>query len=291
MSKKNLCSCKLLQTFGTHKSVASFVYRGLGKPISMPSDFHHCNHILMCNTGGVPLPLISNCSKKKPCSCSSKLFKNSFRLNLECHSEGAILFSFFVGKVPSSAAAAAPSREAASNLKDSLQPAITAALNLVSTAASGQASTTTASSGSTSASSPASTSVSTASPVPAAVKKQRPLLPKETAQAVQRAVVWNPTKFQTSSQKWHMQKVQRQQQHGEQSAVQTQAQSQGQTRSPQQLQSQKQDSSSTRYQTRQAAKGNSTSLIIHLNIKYNRIHWNWKMPKFTFPTLISCSAT
>uniref|UniRef100_A0A671VW05 Protein kinase C binding protein 1, like n=1 Tax=Sparus aurata TaxID=8175 RepID=A0A671VW05_SPAAU len=70
------------------------------------------------------------------------------------------------------------------------------------------ASTTTASSGSTSASSPASTSVSTASPVPAAVKKQRPLLPKETAQAVQRAVVWNPTKFQTSSQKWHMQKVQ-----------------------------------------------------------------------------------
>uniref|UniRef100_A0A671VSG9 Protein kinase C binding protein 1, like n=1 Tax=Sparus aurata TaxID=8175 RepID=A0A671VSG9_SPAAU len=106
------------------------------------------------------------------------------------------------------------------------------------------ASTTTASSGSTSASSPASTSVSTASPVPAAVKKQRPLLPKETAQAVQRAVVWNPTKFQTSSQKWHMQKVQRQQQHGEQSAVQTQAQSQGQTRSPQH----------TRYQTRQAAK-------------------------------------
>ncbi|KAM8753627.1 MYND-type zinc finger-containing chromatin reader ZMYND8-like isoform 3-T6 [Acanthopagrus schlegelii] len=158
------------------------------------------------------------------------------------------------GKVPSSAAAAAPSREAASNLKDSLQPTITAALNLVSTAASGQASATTASSGSTSASSPASTSVSSASPVPAAVKKQRPLLPKETAQAVQRAVVWNPTKFQTSSQKWHMQKVQRQQQHGEQSAVQTQAQSQGQTRSPQQLQSQKQDSSSTRYQTRQAAK-------------------------------------
>ena len=169
--------------------------------------------------------------------------------------------------MPSSAAAAAPSREAASNLKDSLQPTITAALNLVSSAASGQASATTASSGSTSASSSASTSVSSASPVPAAVKKQRPLLPKETAQAVQRAVVWNPTKFQTSSQKWHMQKVQRQQQHGEQSAVQTQAQSQGQTRSPQQLQSQKQDSSSTRYQTRQAAKGNYTSLIIHLNFK------------------------
>ncbi|XP_044068433.1 protein kinase C-binding protein 1-like isoform X7 [Siniperca chuatsi] len=159
------------------------------------------------------------------------------------------------GKLPSSAAAAAPSREAASNLKDSLQPAITAALNLVSTAASGQPSATTATSGSSSTPSPASTSVSTTSPVPAAVKKQRPLLPKETAQAVQRAVVWNPTKFQTSSQKWDMQKVQRQQQHEEQSAVQTQAQSQGQTRSPQQLQSQQQNSSSSnRYQTRQAAK-------------------------------------
>ncbi|XP_055964410.1 MYND-type zinc finger-containing chromatin reader ZMYND8 isoform X2 [Sorex fumeus] len=42
------------------------------------------------------------------------------------------------------------------------------------------------------------------------VKKQRPLLPKETAPAVQR-VVWNSSsKFQTSSQKWHMQKMQRQ---------------------------------------------------------------------------------
>uniref|UniRef100_A0A8D0CXP7 Protein kinase C binding protein 1, like n=1 Tax=Sander lucioperca TaxID=283035 RepID=A0A8D0CXP7_SANLU len=101
---------------------------------------------------------------------------------------------------------ATPSREATSNRKDSLQPTITAALNLVSTAASGQPSATSATSGSTSAPSPASTSGSTTSPVPVAVKKQRPLLPKETAQAVQRAVVWNPTKFQTSSQKWHKQK-------------------------------------------------------------------------------------
>ncbi|XP_069579162.1 MYND-type zinc finger-containing chromatin reader ZMYND8-like isoform X1 [Brachyistius frenatus] len=158
------------------------------------------------------------------------------------------------GKLLSSSASVTPAREAASNLKDSLQPSITAALNLVSTAASGQPSaTTTTTSGSTSAPSP----VSTTSPGPAVLKKQRPLLPKETAQAVQRAVVWNPTKFQTSSQKWHMQKVQRQQQqHGEQSAVQTQAQSPGQTRSPQQLQLQPQNSSSsTRYQTRQAAKG------------------------------------
>uniref|UniRef100_A0A8C9YHB7 Protein kinase C binding protein 1, like n=1 Tax=Sander lucioperca TaxID=283035 RepID=A0A8C9YHB7_SANLU len=126
--------------------------------------------------------------------------------------------------------------EATSNRKDSLQPTITAALNLVSTAASGQPSATSATSGSTSAPSPASTSGSTTSPVPVAVKKQRPLLPKETAQAVQRAVVWNPTKFQTSSQKWHKQKVQRQQQE-EQSAAQPPAQSPG-----------------TRYQTRQAAK-------------------------------------
>ncbi|XP_037627512.1 protein kinase C-binding protein 1-like isoform X2 [Sebastes umbrosus] len=171
------------------------------------------------------------------------------------------------GKLSSSAAAATPSRDSPSNLRDALQPSITAALNLVSTAASGLPSSTTTTGGSTGAPSPASTSVSATSPVPAAIKKQRPLLPKETAQAVQRAVVWNPTKFQTSSQKWHMQKVQRQQQQGEQSPVQTPAQtptqtpaqtpaqSPGQTRSPQQLQSQQQNSSSsTRYQTRQAAK-------------------------------------
>uniref|UniRef100_A0AAQ4NSX7 Protein kinase C binding protein 1, like n=1 Tax=Gasterosteus aculeatus aculeatus TaxID=481459 RepID=A0AAQ4NSX7_GASAC len=102
--------------------------------------------------------------------------------------------------------------------------------------------------------SPASTSASATSPLPAAVKKQRPLLPKETAQAVQRAVVWNPTKFQTSSQKWHMQKVQRQQQQqGEQSPGETAAQSPG-TRSPQRPPSQQQNSTSSRYQTRQAAK-------------------------------------
>ncbi|XP_028927021.1 protein kinase C-binding protein 1 isoform X14 [Ornithorhynchus anatinus] len=70
------------------------------------------------------------------------------------------------------------------------------------------------------------------------VKKQRPLLPKETAPAVQR-VVWNSSsKFQTSSQKWHMQKVQRQQQ---------QQQSQQSHQQPQ-------SSQGTRYQTRQAVK-------------------------------------
>ncbi|KAG7520561.1 hypothetical protein JOB18_031806 [Solea senegalensis] len=173
------------------------------------------------------------------------------------------------GKQPSSgaattAAAAALPREVASSLKDALQPAITAALSLVSTAASGLSSaattttTTTTTTGTTSVPSSASSSVSAASPAPAAVKKQRPLLPKEATQAVQRAVVWNPTKFPTSSQKWQMEKVQRQQQQQqqppEQSAVQTP--SQGQTRSPQQLQSQQQNSNtSSRYQTRQAAKG------------------------------------
>uniref|UniRef100_A0A672J7U7 Zinc finger, MYND-type containing 8 n=1 Tax=Salarias fasciatus TaxID=181472 RepID=A0A672J7U7_SALFA len=59
-----------------------------------------------------------------------------------------------------------------------------------------------------------SVSSATATPPPSssasttpALKKQRPLLPRETVPVVQRAVVWNPsTKFQTSSQKWHMQK-------------------------------------------------------------------------------------
>uniref|UniRef100_A0A8C7FNM9 Zinc finger MYND-type containing 8 n=1 Tax=Oncorhynchus kisutch TaxID=8019 RepID=A0A8C7FNM9_ONCKI len=52
----------------------------------------------------------------------------------------------------------------------------------------------------------ATTLSSTAASAQSAAKKQRPLLPKETAQAVQRAVVWNPAnKFQTSSQKWPMQ--------------------------------------------------------------------------------------
>ncbi|KAG3263487.1 zinc finger MYND-type containing 8 [Ictidomys tridecemlineatus] len=93
---------------------------------------------------------------------------------------------------------------------------------------------------------PATTSttstVTVTAPAPAVtgspVKKQRPLLPKETAPAVQR-VVWNSSsKFQTSSQKWHMQKMQRQQQQQQQHSQQQQPQS----------------SQGTRYQTRQAVK-------------------------------------
>uniref|UniRef100_A0A8C8F3D3 Protein kinase C-binding protein 1-like n=1 Tax=Oncorhynchus tshawytscha TaxID=74940 RepID=A0A8C8F3D3_ONCTS len=83
----------------------------------------------------------------------------------------------------------------------------------------------------------ATTLSSTAASAQSAAKKQRPLLPKETA----RAVVWNPAnKFQTSSQKWPMQQE-------EQPAGPNQTQ---QVQSQQQLQA----SSSTRYQTRQAAK-------------------------------------
>ncbi|XP_023611941.1 protein kinase C-binding protein 1 isoform X5 [Myotis lucifugus] len=84
---------------------------------------------------------------------------------------------------------------------------------------------------------PAATATATITGSP--VKKQRPLLPKETAPAVQR-VVWNSSsKFQTSSQKWHMQKMQRQQQQQQQQQSQQQ---------------QPQSSQGTRYQTRQAVK-------------------------------------
>ncbi|XP_036958057.1 protein kinase C-binding protein 1 isoform X2 [Acanthopagrus latus] len=116
---------------------------------------------------------------------------------------------------------------------------------------------------------PPSSSSSSASATPA-LKKQRPLLPRETVPVVQRAVVWNPTaKFQTSSQKWHMQKVQRQQQN-QQPAATTQIPSSssrnGQAQGPTQTQaagngstavsssSAQQSSQSTRYQTRQAVK-------------------------------------
>ncbi|XP_072512489.1 protein kinase C binding protein 1, like isoform X3 [Salminus brasiliensis] len=84
------------------------------------------------------------------------------------------------------------------------------------------------------------------------VKKQRPLLPKEAAQAGQPAVVWNQpgNKFQTSSQKWHMQKVQRQQQQQQQQQQQGgQPASQPQPPSPAAS-----SSASTRYQTRQSTK-------------------------------------
>ncbi|XP_040890131.1 protein kinase C-binding protein 1 isoform X4 [Toxotes jaculatrix] len=118
-------------------------------------------------------------------------------------------------------------------------------------------------------SSSSSSSSSTSASSTPALKKQRPLLPRETVPVVQRAVVWNPTaKFQTSSQKWHMQKVQRQQQNQQPVAttqIQTSSPRQGQAQALTQTQagnistavtssSPQQSSQSTRYQTRQAVK-------------------------------------
>uniref|UniRef100_A0A3P9JHP2 Zinc finger, MYND-type containing 8 n=1 Tax=Oryzias latipes TaxID=8090 RepID=A0A3P9JHP2_ORYLA len=99
-------------------------------------------------------------------------------------------------------------------------------------------------------SSSSTTTSSSSSPTTTpALKKQRPLLPRETVPVVQRAVVWNPTaKFQTSSQKWHMQKVQNQQQNQQPAAATPM-----QASSPRQGQAQ-QSSQSTRYHTRQAVK-------------------------------------
>ncbi|XP_029539540.2 MYND-type zinc finger-containing chromatin reader ZMYND8-like isoform X1 [Oncorhynchus nerka] len=102
----------------------------------------------------------------------------------------------------------------------------------------------------------------TSSSATTAVKKQRPLLPRETVPVVQRAVVWNPTnKFQTSSQKWHMQKVQRQQQNQQPDTPQLQAASPGQPQTMPQTPASatssslpQQPSQSTRYQTRQSVK-------------------------------------
>ncbi|XP_038865590.1 protein kinase C-binding protein 1-like isoform X7 [Salvelinus namaycush] len=101
----------------------------------------------------------------------------------------------------------------------------------------------------------------TSSSATTAVKKQRPLLPRETVPVVQRAVVWNPTnRFQTSSQKWHMQKVQRQQQNQQPDTPQLQAASPGQPQTMPQTPASatsslpQQPSQSTRYQTRQSVK-------------------------------------
>nr|XP_020489465.1 protein kinase C-binding protein 1-like isoform X2 [Labrus bergylta] len=120
------------------------------------------------------------------------------------------------------------------------------------------------------ANTPSSTSSSPSASATPALKKQRPLLPRETVPVVQRAVVWNTTaKFQTSSQKWHMQKVQRQQQNQQpvaatqmqassprqgQAQVLTQTQAAGNSSTAVSSSSTQQSSQSTRYQTRQAVK-------------------------------------
>ncbi|KAM6981319.1 MYND-type zinc finger-containing chromatin reader ZMYND8 [Aplochiton taeniatus] len=152
------------------------------------------------------------------------------------------------------------------NVKDGSQHPLTVPVNAASLSTAAPTTTTPTTQPNTTTTittSPASSSNSTAN----TVKKQRPLLPRETVPVVQRAVVWNPTtKFQTSSQKWHMQKVQRQQQNQQPGATnQLLAPSPGQGSQPQtppQTQgisatvssSSSSSTQSTRYQTRQAVK-------------------------------------
>nr|XP_023693868.1 protein kinase C-binding protein 1-like isoform X7 [Paramormyrops kingsleyae] len=175
------------------------------------------------------------------------------------------------GKPLSTCSAAPPpssdTSSSAPSVKDPTRSPITIPLNVVSFAAT-PTSNLLPNTATTAGSSPA------AAAAPATVKKQRPLLPRETAPTVQRTVVWNPAgKFQTSSQKWHMQKVQRQQQNQQPAAqlqspqAQTPSQSQSSSSS---VSSPQQPSSSTRYQTRQAVKavqqkevlqGTSTSAV------------------------------
>ncbi|XP_062842604.1 MYND-type zinc finger-containing chromatin reader ZMYND8 isoform X2 [Trichomycterus rosablanca] len=146
------------------------------------------------------------------------------------------------GSLAPSQTPSAPSSTA--GLKDPSQSPMAVPLNVVAVSV--------VSSSATSSALPNSTTPTalTSSTPAGSVKKQRPLLPRESMPVVQRAVVWNPgTKFQTSSQKWHMQKVQRQQQGQTQPQTQAQAVTQAQ-----QVSSSAQQSSSTRYQTRQAAK-------------------------------------
>ncbi|KAJ3586357.1 hypothetical protein NHX12_012757 [Muraenolepis orangiensis] len=202
--------------------------------------------------------------KKEPVTSVAKTVKDPSSIKTE-------------GKFPSSAVTASPAREAPTP-KDSSQPPLTAALGPASTAASAQtaaapvwsppAPSPSSASASTSTTTATVSATSASAAAPSLAKKQRPLLPKEAAQAaqaVQRAVVWNPTsKLPASSpsfKKLHVQKVQSQQQqqqpaapqpHGEQQAGPTPAQ----LTAPLQAHSPQQNSpSSTRYQTRQSAKG------------------------------------
>ncbi|XP_012866191.1 PREDICTED: protein kinase C-binding protein 1 [Dipodomys ordii] len=121
-----------------------------------------------------------------------------------------------VGKAPPSTAAGSQSPPDTPVLTRSATQAPAAGVPASTTTSSSSSSTSSTSNSSSSSSNSNSTSTVTV-PAPATtaitgspVKKQRPLLPKETAPAVQR-VVWNASsKFQTSSPKWHIQKMQRQ---------------------------------------------------------------------------------
>ncbi|XP_063071621.1 MYND-type zinc finger-containing chromatin reader ZMYND8 isoform X2 [Engraulis encrasicolus] len=184
------------------------------------------------------------------------------------------------GKAPITTSVVTPSQQHAPvcsspGPKDLAQPSASTPASILSFPAAPLSSSTPLPGPAAAASSSSSTSSSASSATPlATVKKQRPLLPRETVPVVQHAVVWNPTaKFQTSSQKWHMQKVQRQQQQpaAQVPTTQTQAQtpqaqtppqrsqqvlttSAAQQQQQQQQASSSSSSSSTRYQTRQAVK-------------------------------------
>ncbi|XP_047599994.1 protein kinase C-binding protein 1 isoform X11 [Lutra lutra] len=141
-----------------------------------------------------------------------------------------------VGKAPPSTTAGSQSPPETPLLTRSSSQTPTAGVTVTtSTTSTVTAPATTATAAAAAATTAAATAAAAAAATGSPVKKQRPLLPKETAPAVQR-VAWNSSsKFQTSSQKWHMQKMQRQQQ------------TQQQTQQPQ-------SSQGTRYQTRQAVK-------------------------------------
>ncbi|XP_023852040.1 MYND-type zinc finger-containing chromatin reader ZMYND8 isoform X7 [Salvelinus sp. IW2-2015] len=170
------------------------------------------------------------------------------------------------GKAPTPSSGLTPSQNNTApsltpSVKDSSQSPLAIPLNMVPFTTAAPTTI-----GPTTLASATSTASITASSATTAVKKQRPLLPRETVPVVQRAVVWNPTnKFQTSSQKWHMQKVQRQQQNPQPDTPQLQTASPGQPQTQKFPQtpasatsssslSPEQPSQSTRYQTRQSVK-------------------------------------
>uniref|UniRef100_A0A8B9KMW9 Zinc finger, MYND-type containing 8 n=1 Tax=Astyanax mexicanus TaxID=7994 RepID=A0A8B9KMW9_ASTMX len=102
------------------------------------------------------------------------------------------------GSLVQSQNAAAPSSTTAP--KDPLQSSMAVPLN-VATVPAVPSNTSTLSSSAPLNTTPSTAPASSSTPT-GTVKKQRPLLPRETVPVVQRAVVWNPTaKFQTSSQK------------------------------------------------------------------------------------------
>ncbi|XP_073736415.1 MYND-type zinc finger-containing chromatin reader ZMYND8 isoform X14 [Callorhinus ursinus] len=163
-----------------------------------------------------PVPLIS----------PKRQIRSRFQLNLDKTIESCKA-QLVVGKAPPSTTAGNQSPPETPLLTRSSSQTPTAGVTATTSTTSTVAAPATAAATATAA----AAATTTGSPV----KKQRPLLPKETAPAVQR-VVWNSSsKFQTSSQKWHMQKIQRQQQN-------------------QQQNQQPQSSQGTRYQTRQAVK-------------------------------------